>query len=126
MTEDPFASLATALDRTEHRGLGRTSVAASLAVHPSLIAGASGVGRLRLAADERLISLHITGQRLVAILNHQLVADEVRHPPRCLVRHAQLAHLQDRLALPSARGRGLCGRTGEVGGDAHRGFPQPT
>jgi len=38
-----------------------------------------------------LIDLNLARERRVVVLSHELVADEVQHPPGGLVGHAQLA-----------------------------------
>ena len=84
--DDDRANLAAALDRAEHRGLR------ALREHPDLARGLREAdGRERdpprggLPPMEHLVNLNLTRKRLVAILDHQLVSDQVRHPPRRLL-----------------------------------------
>ncbi len=73
-------------------------------LRPAWLVPLGPVGGTRLPTHVGLVHLHSLDQLLVGVLLHELVADQVEHPPRRLVGHAQFSlKLLGRNATPSAR-----------------------
>lgn len=93
MGNDLSVHPASTLDRAENDGLAINV----------LLAGKLRIGA-RLAANERLVGLYLALQRFVGVLVHELIANQIRHAPRGLVRDAELPFkLLRGYSAPSAR-----------------------